>query len=127
MAHPHSKLTPLGRLLLVQRIVELRWSVGQTAASMGVSRQAAHKWLGRWHQAGIAGLVDRSSRPHTSPRAVPVTVVQEILALRRRLKVGPRRIAPLVGRAHSTVYAVLRRQDSPRRRVTRSPERSGTQ
>lgn len=116
MAHSHSKLTPLGRLLLVQRIVELQWSVSQAAASMGVSRQAAHKWLGRWRRAGLDGLVDRSSRPHASPRAVPDAVVQEILRLRRRLKVGPRRIAPLVGRAHSTVYAVLRRQGLSRLR-----------
>jgi transposase InsO family protein len=117
MAHPHSKLTPFGRLLLVQGIEHLHWPVSQAAASAGVSRQASYKWLRRWQEEGLDGLRDRSSRPHTSPRLVPEGTAREILRLRQRLKTGPRRIAPLVGRAHSTVYAVLRRHGVSRLRT----------
>ncbi len=116
MAHPHAKLTLFGRLLLVQRIEQLHWPVSQAAASVGVSRQAAYKWLERWRREDLAGLQDRSSRPHNTPRIVPEVTARHILALRRRLKVGPRRIAPMVGRAHSTVYAVLRRHGLSRLR-----------
>jgi hypothetical protein len=41
MAHRRAKLTPFGRLLLVQRIVDLQWPVTQAAASLGVSRPIA--------------------------------------------------------------------------------------
>ena len=110
MAHRNAKLTPLGRLLLVQRIVHLGWSVSQAAASLGVSRPTAHKWLQRWEQAGPSGLEERSSRPQASPRATEASTVERILTLRRQLHWGPRRLAPLVGLHHSTVYAVLRQR-----------------
>jgi len=45
MGHARGKLTPVGRLLLIQRITELGWRVSQAAASLGVSRETAHRWL----------------------------------------------------------------------------------
>lgn len=116
MAHRRAKLTPMGRLLLVQRIQILGWRVSQAAASLGVSRPTAYKWLERYRQESMTGLLDRSSRPSTSPRRLPASKVQEILTLRRRLRVGPHRLGPLVGLPRSTVYAVLRRQELARLR-----------
>src|SRR5436309_13940048 len=94
MAHPLAKLTPLGRLLLVQRIETLGWSVSQAAKSLGVSRPTAYKWLQGWRQGGAAGLLDHSSRPRRSPR----------------------RLGPLVGLHHSTVSVVLQRHGLSRLR-----------
>lgn len=116
MVHRRAKLTPLGRTLLVERIAMMGWAVSAAAASMGVARPTAYKWLMRWRQAGPAGLLDRSSRPHRSPRRLPEVREQEILALRRRLRIGPRRIGPLVGLHHSTVSVVLRRHGLSRLR-----------
>ncbi len=116
MAHPRAKLTPFGRSLLVQRVMLLHWPVHQAAASWGISRPTAYKWLRRWKQEGPAGLTDRSSRPHRSPRRVPARVETRILRLRRRLRLGPRRLAPRVGRYHTTVYSVLRRHGLSRLR-----------
>ncbi|HYM90259.1 MAG TPA: leucine zipper domain-containing protein [bacterium] len=113
MAHPHRKLTPFGRYLLVQRIMELGWTVSAAAASAGVSRETAYKWLRRWQHAGTEGLQDRSARPHTSPRCTPPATVQR---LRRRRKLGPHRLGPLLGVARSTVYAILRREGLSRLR-----------
>src|SRR3972149_1328548 len=107
MAHPRAKLPPLVRLLLVERIEAQGWSVKEAAASLGVSRPTAYKWLHRWTQEGVAGLVDHSSRPHRSPRRLPEGKEQEVLALRRQLRVGPRRLGPLVGLPHATISAVL--------------------
>ncbi len=56
MAHRNAKLTPLGRLLLIQRIVHLKWPVSQAAASLGVSRPTAYKWLRRWEQDREPGM-----------------------------------------------------------------------
>ncbi|MGH2626437.1 MAG: IS481 family transposase, partial [Anaerolineales bacterium] len=111
-----AKLTPYGRLLLIQRIMALQWSVTQAAASLGVSRPTAYAWLARWQAEGAGGLEDRSSRPHTSPRATPERRVHQLLTLRRRLRVGPHRLAPLVGLSPSTIYDVLRRHGLSRLR-----------
>ncbi|HLW60137.1 MAG TPA: IS481 family transposase, partial [bacterium] len=116
MGHTRGKLTPVGRLLLIQRITELGWPVSQAAASLGISRETAHRWLRRWHQEGHRGLDNRSSRPHRSPRRLAASVERRILRLRRRLKWGPHRLAPLVGSPRSTIYAVLRRHGLSRLR-----------
>ena len=116
MPHPHAKLTPFGRLLLIQRVETLGWPVCRAAASMGVSRQTAYKWLARWRLEGSPGLLNRSARPHTSPRVLPEPKVQEILTLRRQLRVGPHRLAPLVGSPRSTIYKVLRQRGLSRLR-----------
>src|SRR5680860_1571947 len=64
MSHSRAKLTPEGRLLVVQRVTEHRWTPAQTAEAMGVSRATVYKWLHRYREEGEAGLQDRSSRPH---------------------------------------------------------------
>ncbi|MGY1828788.1 helix-turn-helix domain-containing protein, partial [Blastococcus sp. SYSU DS0541] len=78
-------------------------------AELGVSRATGYKWWDRWREFGLAGLVDRPSRPHCCPRRTPVAVEEQICRLRRDRRLGPRRIAAILGIAASTVYAVLRR------------------
>jgi len=109
-SHPGAKLTPEGRLLVVQRVTEHRWTPAQTAEAMGVSRATVYKWLHRYREEGEAGLQDRSSRPHRSPRALPRQRVEEILSARRKLRLGPHMLAPRLGLSRSTLYGVLRRE-----------------
>lgn len=104
--HPNAKLTQAGRSLLVQRIAAGR-PVAHVAGEMGVSRQTAYRWWRRWLADGQAGLADRSSRPRRSPRRTSRTLERRIERLRRRLKLGPARIAYRLGLASSTVYRVL--------------------
>jgi transposase len=92
MAHPRAKLTVHGRRLLVERVCEQGWPVVRAAEAQGVSAATAYKWLGRWWTEGLAGLADRSSRPTTSPRRLPVAREQAILAYRAAHRVGPHRI-----------------------------------
>lgn len=106
--HPNAKLTPAGRRLLVQRIASGR-PIAHVAAEMGVARQTAYRWWRRWLAEGEAGLGDRSCRPWRSPRRTPRTLERRIERLRRRLKLGPVRIAYRLGLAASTVYRVLGR------------------
>ena len=116
MAHRIARLTPFGRRLLVRRILEEGWPVAQAAASVGVSRATAHKWLGRYRAAGEAGLQDRSSRPRTSPRSLPPETTLAVLAARREHREGPHRIAARLGLARSTVSRILRRHGEGRLR-----------
>src|SRR3712207_361354 len=76
---------------------------------MNVSRATGYKWLNRWRAEGHAGLADRCSRAHRLPRKTAEETEQRVLVLRTTRKLGPARIAPLVGLAPSTVHAVLRR------------------
>jgi transposase InsO family protein len=116
MVHPRATLTPRGRLLLVRRVEELSWPAAQVAEAAGVSRATVYKWLGRFRTEGQAGLQDRSSRPKRSPRALSAEQIARIVKLRRGLKRGPHRLAPLLGHPRSTIYAVLRRQGCARLR-----------
>jgi transposase InsO family protein len=108
MAHRNARLTPAGRLLIVQRIAE-GWTQAQVAEAMGVSRATVAKWLKRYREAGVEGLQDGCSRPKRSPRALGKEIVEAILTLRRELGAGPHRIAHELGMAVSTVHKVLRR------------------
>jgi transposase InsO family protein len=99
-------LTPEGRLRLCQRI-ESGWTVAAAAESMNISRQCAHKWWSRYRAEGTAGLVDRSSRPHSCPHQTPARVERRIVALRQSRKLGPARLAGIVGVPASTVHRVL--------------------
>jgi len=99
-------LTVQGRLTLVSRIAQGR-AVAHVAEEMGVSRQTAHKWWRRFREEGIDGLADRSSRPAGCPARTPPAVEQQVVELRRELKLGPVRIAARLGRVASTVYRIL--------------------
>lgn len=109
MLHRTAKLTPFGRRLLVNRILIEGWPPATAAEMVGVSRATAYKWLRRYRAEGAAGLEDRSSRPHRRPRSLPDREIRRILVARRRRRVGPHRLGPLLGHPRSTVYGVLRR------------------
>lgn len=109
MSHPRARLTPLGRKLLVDRVVQLGWSPTEAAKAAGVSRATCYKWLCRYREEGEEGLIDRPSRPGSSPSALGRRAERDILRARRRLKKGPHHLEAVLGRPRSTIYAVLRR------------------
>ena len=74
---------------------------------MNVSRQTAHKWWRRYLAEGSAGLVYRSSRPHSCPHQSPAGVERRIVALRQSRKLGPARLAGIVDVPASTLHRVL--------------------
>jgi len=104
--HRNAPLTPEGRRRLIDRI-ESGWSIAAAAESMNISRQCAHKWWSRWNAEGEAGLLDRSSRPHCSPNQTPAPIERKIVHLRTKRRLGPDRIAGIVGVPASTVHRVL--------------------
>jgi transposase-like protein len=114
MAHANARLTPAGRLTLVQRIsVQPRRPIAHIAHEMGISRTTAYRWWARYQQFGQAGLVDRPSIPAHSPRRTTARVERRILGLRRRERLGPARIAARLGLPASTVHRVLARRPGP--------------
>ncbi|MFF3468375.1 IS481 family transposase [Streptomyces sp. NPDC002619] len=108
MSHRNARLTVHGRRLLVERVCSGR-PVAHVAAEMGISRATAHKWISRWRSEGEAGLIDRSSRPRTTPHRTPASVETRVCELRQARKLGPARIGPILGLPASTVHRILAR------------------
>jgi transposase InsO family protein len=109
VSHVNARLTPHGRLLLVQRVVRDQRPVAHVARELGVSRQCAHRWVARYLAEGEAGLVDRSSRPHTTPSRTPARTERRVLAARRRLRAGRDQVAAATGTPARTVSRILAR------------------
>jgi transposase InsO family protein len=106
--HGNAPMTPRGRMIMIERISAGR-PIAHVAAEMGVSRKTADKWWRRWLTEGAGGLEDRSSRPHRCPHQTAAHLERRIVRLRQQRKLGPARIAGIVGMPASTVHRVLRR------------------
>jgi transposase InsO family protein len=113
--HPRATLGPAGRVELARLQVEDGLSERAAAAVLSTSHQTARRWKLRRLNATASELergawaVDRSSRPHRSPRRSSAELERRVCLERRRTGWGPRLIAGQTGVAHSTVHAVLRR------------------
>lgn len=88
-------------------VVETGWTYSAAAKMFMVSPRTAKKWADRYRTEGVAGMVDRSSRPHHSPTKTPPEVVRAIVRLRWRHRLGPVQIAGRLNMPASTVHAVL--------------------
>lgn len=90
--------------------------VVEVADACGVSRQAVHRWLRRYREEGLAGLADRSHRPHHHPAQTQPEVEAAVCELRRaHPRWGQRRLYYELGRhgcpgrvpSLSTIYQIL--------------------
>ena len=106
--HKNARLTPAGREVMVRRAVEGGQTPEALSAAVGVCPGTVRKWIGRFREEGVAGLRDRSSRPHRLREATPAEIVARIEALRRRRWTGAQ-IAGETGVSRATVFRILRR------------------
>lgn len=106
-------------------------TVTDVARRYGVARQTVHVWLRRYADHGLAGLVDRSSKPDTCPHQISAEVEARIVEMRRAHPGwGPRTIGYHLARegvvpvpSRSSIYRALLRHnlvDPQRRRKRRS-------
>ena len=114
-----------GSVLVELSVVEQRYravlavvageSVTSVAARVGVSRQTLHKWLSRYREDGLGGLMDRPRRPQSCPWQSSVEIEAAVCEMRREHpRWGPRRLAHELGRvgmepvpSRMTVYRIL--------------------
>lgn len=112
MGHANARLTVHGRRIAIERVAAGH-RVADVAAQLGCSRTTIYKWMARHRSEGHDGLVDRSSRPHRSPRRTPVEVEQQIISCRVSSRRGAGWIAAELGLPISTVGRVIRRAGLP--------------
>jgi transposase InsO family protein len=115
--HRRAKTCPESRALLCRRVLgKEAWPMGQASRAAGVSRQTARKWIRRFLDEGEAGLLDRSSRPHRSPRKLSLSREGLAVHLRRQHRLTAQALAELTGIPRSTLGRVLRRHKLSRAR-----------
>lgn len=112
MAHANARLTVHGRRLIIER-ARAGWKQAHIAAAMGVSRRCVKRLIERYRAEGEAGLVDRSSRPHTSPTRTSPGREEAVLELRQRERIGREEIAARLGMSARTVSRILARHGVP--------------
>ena len=85
-----------------------------------ISPTTGYKWLERYRSEGLAGLVERSRRPHSSPQRTASAVEAKVLHVRnesndvwggRKIKGAMEKAGELDIPAASTITAILRRHD----------------
>lgn len=119
-SHKLAKLTPAGRWGMIQRLVAGE-AAGAVAAGVGLSRSAVYRWWRRYRAEGVAGLADRSSRPHHSPRRLPRYRRRQIARLRHQRQ-SALEIAATLGLPVPTVVHIQRQLGLARlRRLTPRP------
>ncbi|HKQ03757.1 MAG TPA: helix-turn-helix domain-containing protein [Blastocatellia bacterium] len=59
-------------------------SITELCLHYGISRKTAYKWISRYHDAGPAGLQDRSRKPKSCPHQTETELVEARLESRRR-------------------------------------------
>jgi transposase InsO family protein len=115
------------RLKAVHEVLEGA-TVTDVAKRNGVTRQTVHTWLRRYASSGVAGLVDKTSKPESCPHQMTPVAEARIVEMRRTHPGwGPRTIrthlaregtTPLPGR--SSIYRALVRhrliEPTPRKR-----------
>ena len=118
--HKNAPWTAVSRGRLARLVIEEGVRVCSAAARFSVSAKTAAKWVGRYRQGGADGLVDRSSRPRTSPRQTSSLLVEKVLALRRGHMPGYE-IARRTGLSPASVSRILRREKLSRWRDLNPP------
>jgi transposase InsO family protein len=118
--HKNAPWTAVSRGRLARMVVEQGVSCSSAAARFSVSVKTAAKWVGRYRLFGVAGLADRSSRPHSSPRQISSLLVEKVLALRRGHMPGYE-IARRTGLSPASVSRILRRAKLSRWRDLNPP------
>jgi len=115
---PWKELTPMSQR---KEFVSLALTEGANMTRLcrrfKISRKIGYKWLARYEEAGAAGLVDRSRRPHHSPGETREALVAAVLAVRAAHPVwGGRKIRARLQvqgwtqvPAASTITAILHR------------------
>jgi transposase InsO family protein len=106
--HKNARLSFRSREALARFVVEQGATRKAAAAAFRVSAKTAFKWVKRFQAAGLDGLMDRSSRPHHSPRQTDSSLLEKVLVLRRGHMPGYE-IARRTGLSPASVSRILRR------------------
>lgn len=102
-------------------------SIQALCQEFDISRETGYRWIRRYAQQGVAGVVERSRRPRSSPQRTATEIEQRVVELRReRPDWGARKLTSLLEREGlrlgvRTVHRILLRQGLVRQEDQCSP------
>src|ERR1700716_1654617 len=88
--HKNAPLTPKGREAMVRSVIEGGLSNAAAARQFNTTSKTVAKWVERFRVDGVEGLLDRSSRPLSSPSQTTPATYAAVEALRRERHTGNR-------------------------------------
>src|SRR2546423_1404570 len=105
------------RLRFAEDFESGQWSMTELCERYGVTRPTGYKWVGRFREAGSAGMTERSRAPHACPHRTPAKIEALILTARMEYGWGAKKLlqmlrtrAPAIAwPARSTVNDILER------------------
>jgi len=118
------------KVKLIADWLSARYSISELAVGYGLSRKTVYKWIERYQQAGVEGLVERSKAPHGCPHALDPQVAEQIVAVKKEHpSFGPKKVMDLLRRerpghdwpADSTAGEVLKSAGLVKQRRYRRP------
>jgi transposase InsO family protein len=118
--HKNARLVVHSREQLARLVIEQGQTRKAAALAFHVSEKTAAKWVRRYREQGAAGLRDRSSKPHRSPRKTTSPLLERVLSLRRERRNGWQ-IAHELQISRATVSRILRRAGMNRLRSLDPP------
>ncbi len=107
--HQNARLTPRGREAMVRAVVDNGMTKVDAAGRFNTSPKTVGKWVRRFRIEGLAGLRDRSSRPHSLPSQTPLATCDAVEVLRRQRRTQAA-IAAEFDLSQATVSRILRRR-----------------
>jgi transposase InsO family protein len=107
-SHQNARLTPKGREQMVRAVVDGGLTQAAAARRFNTTPKTVGKWVKRFRAEGVNGLIDRSSRPLSSPAQTSQATCTAIEVMRRQRYTG-QQIATETGVSPATVSRVLRR------------------
>lgn len=118
----------LERRHFAQDLASGHWTMTELCDRYGISRNTGYKWLHRFEQEGVPGLLDRSRAPRSRPMETPADVVALIREEHTRFGWGARKILKRLRTrdpkrdwpARSTIFDILARHDRVRKRRART-------
>jgi transposase InsO family protein len=128
-AMPWRTLTPMSqRLEFVVLATQSGLAFSELCRRFAVSRKTGYKWLARYKTGGAEALVDRSRKPHRSPKQVAPALADTVIALRAETAWGGRKLRRRLQDlghtqvpAASTCTEILRRADLLKKDGPRGP------
>lgn len=89
------------RMRFVMAVEAEEESIAALCRRFGVSRKTGYKWLERYREFGVRGLIDRSRAPLHHPQAIPDKIVKRCVKVRKTRKTwGPKKVRAWLARRH---------------------------
>jgi len=126
---PWTEVRPMDeKILFIADYLRGIYSHSALCLMYGISRKTGYKWMERYKQHAMAGLEERSRRPHQSPMSTPYPIRKAIIELRNKSRgvLGSKKIHALLAQrfpnqalpSKSTIYNILNAEGlvEPRKR-----------